>query len=251
MRSGFVTAVTVAALAASLTSGQAASAASPASSLNQQAQSAAQLANKANFAKIEVGRLRPTTSSGVVPITPTLAVKVGNPTPALTDGHVTISTSTNGTTVVAQVGGFGVVTKKHANVEFRYSTIMPSGASLVPAADGGLDEKNSTGKVVGHIDAAYAVDSSGAAIPASYGYDKAAKELVVKADTTNAKGAVFIDPSWRCYATAGAYGAVWVLAAAAWLFTDGSVVFVMWALRAWFGLSFGAADAIARACTLH
>jgi hypothetical protein len=41
-----------------------------------------------------------------------------------------------------------------------------------------------------------------------------------------------------------------VLAAAAWLLSDGIVTYIAWALRVWFGLSINAANTIAKACAL-
>lgn len=188
-----------------------------------------------------------------MPLTPTLAIVLKPTTaPAFTDGHVMITGETaDGTAQVVELGGFAVVTNRHDRLEFHYKTISAANTTLVRSADGGMDEKTSAGKIVGHIDPASAIDSTGVPIPASYSYDSTNHEIVVQADTTHAIGAVFIDPSWRCWAVAGAYGAGWVVAAAAWIFTDGGTVWAAWALRAWFGLSFNAADAVARACTLH
>jgi hypothetical protein len=209
------------------------------------------LSARAGFATIDLQRLTTSAPKATVALTPTLAVKLhAAKAPAMTDGQVSLTPTADGVEI-AQPGGVAIVTGTHAELEFRYTTIAPEGTALAPATDGGLNELNAAGHLIGHIDPALAIDQSGQHLPASYGYDAGRHELVVRADTTAARGAVFIDPSWQCYAVAGAYGAVFVLAAAAWLFTDGSVVFVMWALRAWFGLSFNAANAIARACTLH
>jgi hypothetical protein len=215
--------------------------------------SAITLSGAAGFAHINQSKLHQTTPVGMVQMTPTLAIKLQpSTTTAFTDGNVTINgRATDGTVTIAKLGGFAIVTDRHANLTYRYKTALSPGMTLVQSADGGIDERTTTGTVVAHIGAAFAIDSAGAKLPAAYTYDARKGELVVTADTRLAHGATLIDPSWRCWATASAIGLSWVVAAAAFVFTDGGAAWVAWALRVWFGLSYNAADTIARACALH
>lgn len=205
----------------------------------------------AGFADIDPAALRATDPLTSVSLTPTLAISLPGVASAATDGATTINgTAADGAVVVARTGGFGVVTDDRGQLEYRYPVVAASGTTLVPATDGGLDEVSSTGTVVGHVDPAYAVDSTGRRLPASYGYDTATRELVVRADTTAAQGLVFVDPSWKCYAVAGAYGLGALVVIAGWIFvTRGvGVSWMSWALRTYYRVTPGAADAIARAC---
>src|SRR2546430_804840 len=123
--------------------------------------SALALANQAGFAHIDTARLTMTKSIAALPVTPTLAVVLPRTVaPALTDGNTVINgKAADGSVVVAQPGGFGVVTDRHAQVEFRYKTVSNAGTTLVASRDGGLDEKNSAGVLLAHIDPASAIDS--------------------------------------------------------------------------------------------
>ena len=109
---------------------------------------------------------------------------------------------------------FGIVTTRHGNLECRYDDVAAPGTTLVTAADSGLNRVDKSGDATGHIDAACAIDSTGAELPASYIYGAATHQLVVKADIAKANGTIFIDPSWRYWATASAIGLVWLVAAA-------------------------------------
>lgn len=212
---------------------------------------AARLAARAGFtAEDSATQLTPTASISSIEVTPLLSVDLGTVSgSAYRDGQATINPSANGSATVVEPGAFGIVTTRHGVLEYAYKVTTAPGTSLVPASDGGLNQADKAGHVLWHIDAAYAIDSTGAQLPASYSYDAATHQLLVKADTTKAHGAVFIDPSWKCWATASAVGLVWLVAAFGWIFTDGGETWVIWALRAWFGISLGAADRIARACT--
>lgn len=209
------------------------------------------LAHRTGFTDQTGAALRRTAPVRAVLLTPGLAVMLDvAPGAAFTDGRITINTpAADGTVTVAEPGGFGIVTTDHKAVQYRYTTAAAPGTTLVGATDGGLDQVDAAGHAVGHIDAAFAIDSAGTRLPASYSYNPASRQLVVTADTTHAVGAVFIDPSWHCWAIASAYGLGTLVIAAAWLFSDGSVSWVAWALRTWFRVSFNAADSIARACT--
>jgi len=116
--------------------------------------------------------------------------------------------------------------------------------------DGSLQQTDPAGANLGRIEAANAVDSTGASQPASYTYDNQRHQLIVRADTRKATGATFIDPSWRCYATASVYGVGWIVAAAAFIF-GWPIPYVDAAIVAWTRISYGAADVIARQCALH
>lgn len=249
---GLTTCVAALAVATSLISAPASAAVSP-SVPSGVTRTAVALANRAGFADISANRLVKSAPANAVPLTPALVVAL-NPTKsaAFSTKGVTINgKAADGSVTVVRQGGFGVVTDRHANVEYRYKTFMVPGTKLVKATDGGLDQLSRAGQFVGHIDAAYALDSAGTKFPASYSYDSATHELVVRANTTAAKGDVFIDPSWRCWMTAGAYGIGWIVAVAGWVFTDGTAAWAMWALRAWFGVSYNAANVVAKACALH
>lgn len=219
--------------------------------------SAVHLAKLARFAQIDQGQLTKSAPITVIPLTPGLVVDLGSSggatlaEPAV--GVAITGTAADGSVTVIKANesglGFGIVTNRHTRLEYRYKVILAPGTTIKPAADGGLNQINAAGAVIGHISPAYAIDSTGAHLPASYSFDSRHYELVVKADTTHAKGAVFIDPSWHCWAVASLYGAAWILVVAAWIFTDGTAAWVAWALRTWFGLSLNAANSISRACT--
>jgi hypothetical protein len=219
--------------------------------------SAVKLANLAGFAHVGLDQFKASVPVTAIPLTPGLVIDVGKSggtelaDPAA--GVAIIRGAMNRTITVTKANGsglgFGIVTSRHAHLEYRYKAILAPGTVVKPAADGGLNQVNDAGVVIAHISPAYAIDSAGARLPASYSFDSRNHELIVKADTTHAKGAVFIDPSWRCWATAGFYGAAWIVTVAAWIFTDGTAAWVSWALRAWFGLSINAANSIAKACT--
>jgi hypothetical protein len=218
--------------------------------------SAVKLTNLAGFAHISQAQFKRSAQVTAIPLAPGLIVNLGS-----SDGETLIDptagvaitdSSAGGSATVVKANasgfGFGITTTQHARLEYHYKTVLAPGTTIKPAADGGLNELNSAGEVIGHISPAYAIDSTGARIPASYGFNSRNNELVVKANTTHARGAVFIDPSWHCWVTASFYGAAAIVAAAAWIFTDGTAAWVAWALRAWFGLSINAANSIARAC---
>jgi hypothetical protein len=163
-------------------------------------------------------------------------------------GYITVgSGKRGGVAIVTKPGGFGVVTAKHARIEFKFLTTTTAGATLVNARDGGLDVRTATGRVVAHISAARAIDSTGKSVPASYQYDGRSHELVVKADTTQATGLVFIDPSWGCYASLAGYGLMWLAVVAGWLF-GWSFPGMDWALVTWFRIAPSVADRVARSC---
>ena len=220
--------------------------------------SAVKLANLAGFAHIRPGQLKKSAPVTAALLTPDMAIQLtayrGS---ALVDqpaGVAITGAAADGSVVVLKANrsglGFGIVTNRHSLLTYRYKAILAPGTRITAAPDGGLDQVNAAGVVVDHISPAYAIDSTGTKMRASYRFDSLTDELMVEADSTYAKGAVFIDPSWHCVAIASFYGAVWVLAAAAWLFSDGvGAAFLAWALRAWFGLSLNAANSIARACT--
>ena len=255
--------VTAAALAASVVvtgmTGSANAAVASEPTFSAMASSAVRLTNLTGFAHIGQDQLTKSVPVTAIPLTPGLVIHLGSSRGAtLADrsaGVAITGTAADGSVTVVKANetglGFGIVTNRHTQLEYRYKAILAPGTMIKPAADGGLDQFNGAGAVIAHISPAYAIDSTGAHLAASYSFDSRNQELIVKADTTRAKGPVFIDPSWRCWATAGAYGAAWILAAAAWIFTDGTAAWVAWALRVWFGLQLNAANNIAKACALH
>ncbi len=215
------------------------------------------LANLAGFAHISRDQLATHAPIETFALTPEMAINLGAPrSDSLVVRAAGIAITNSGppdtVTIFKETesdSGFGIVTERHAHVEYRYHAILAPGTTIKTGPDGGLFQVASNGRVIGYISPAYAVDSVGAHLPASYTFDSRDHVLIVKANTTHAKGAVFIDPSWHCWATATLYGAAWIVAVAAWVFTDGTAAWVAWALRVWFGLQLNAANAIARACT--
>jgi hypothetical protein len=244
-------------LAVTTTGGPARAATAPSPQLPANVVAAARAASVAGFAHISDGDLKTAPPITGAALTPGMLVELGTPGPAYvdhSDGVAITGPTRYGSVIVIRANesgfGFGIVTTRHGHLQFEYKTVLAPGTTVKPATDGGLNQVSSAGVVLSHIDPAYAVDSTGKRLPASYAYNSRSDELIVTANTDQAKGAVFIDPSWKCIAEASAYGALWVLAAAAWLFSDGTVTFLVWALRAWYGLSLGAADHIAQACAL-
>ena len=101
--------------------------------------------------------------------------------------------------VVIVPAGFGVITETHGQVEYRFTAELDPGMKVQTMPDGSLAIVNIfTGAIEGLIDPAYAIDEAGQSHPASYQYDRVTSELVLTADTTDAEGSVFIDPSWAC-----------------------------------------------------
>jgi hypothetical protein len=227
--------------------------------LSGMATSAVRLANLAGFARIGQSQLTEGAPITALPLTPGLIINLGSSygvtledraggvaiTGAAADGSVTVVKANRSGL------GFGIVTDRHALLKYEYKAILAPGTTIKPTRDGGFSQVNAAGAVIGHVSPAYAIDSTGKRLPASYSFDSATDELIVNTDATHAKGAVFIDPSWKCWATASAFGALWILAAAAWVFSDGTAAWAAWALRAWFGLSLNAANTTAKACALH
>lgn len=211
---------------------------------------AAQLSSTAGFTPRGDAKLTKTSAVSAVPLTPFLVADLATaPGPAYADGPAIIDPpSADGSVIVVEPGAFGIVTNRHAVVEYSYKVSEAPGTTLINSTGGALDQINAAGRVVGHIDPAHAVDSTGAKMAASYSYDTATHELIVKADTTTAQGAVFIDPSWKCWAVASAIGLAAIVVAAGWLFTDGTESWVIWALKTWFRVSPNAANIIAKAC---
>lgn len=167
---------------------------------------------------------------------------------AASDGTVVLNgLAADGGTIVTRPDGFGVITADHGPVEYRYPLSLLPGATLTPGADGGLEYRDATGGSLGRIDPAYAVDETGTALPASYTFDATASELVVTADTSNAVGQVFIDPSWRCTRTIVQYlgwGALAILG----VYVAAFVPYLSWLVIAWFNAAPWMADRIALAC---
>jgi len=106
------------------------------------------------------------------------------------------------TEVVAQGGpaggAFGMVTEIHDVIEARLPVHLAPGTTLRSTPGGGLIQTDRSGWTIASIDPAFAIDEAGNELPASYTFDATTSTLVVQADTTNAMGAVFIDPSWNC-----------------------------------------------------
>lgn len=171
------------------------------------------------FADVESDELVPTAPVTSVPVDGHLSIVLpSSGTAALADvddGVVINGRADDGTITVVKGGtgssGFAVVTGEHGTVEHRYPVRLGAGTTLVRAADGGLDHVDAGGAVLGHIEPAYAVDSTGAPMPAAYAFDAATDELVVTADTTTATGAVLIDPYWFL-----AWRLVWVSGRMVW-----------------------------------
>jgi hypothetical protein len=101
--------------------------------------------------------------------------------------------------VVASAHGFGFVTKQHAVIEERLPVQMTPGSSMRTSPDGSLEQVAEDGTVMAVIAPAFAVDELGYTMPASYRFDPVTSSLVVRADTTRAHGATFIDPKWGCF----------------------------------------------------
>jgi hypothetical protein len=80
-----------------------------------------------------------------------------------------------------------VVTDLHGMLQYRYQAVTPTGVSVVKAAEGGLDEKSATGTILAHLDAATAIDSTGATVPTSHAYHDPTRSS--SAQTPRAPGA--------------------------------------------------------------
>jgi hypothetical protein len=248
--------ITTSVIAAGMSSAASASAA-PAPRPSTAALSAVRMADLAGFADVSQSQLTPSAAITALPLTPDLIIRLGPAHgTALADqaaGVAITGTGNDGSVVVAKANragfGFGIVTSRHGILGYSFKALLAPGTTIKAAPDGGLNQVSATGAVIAHISPAYAVDSAGTRLPAAYSFDARSSELIVKANTSHAKGTVFIDPSWRCVLTVSGIGLGWLLAAAAWLFSDGvGASFMYWALRTWFGLSVNAANIITRAC---
>jgi hypothetical protein len=251
-----VPAIAVSVIAAGMSSAASASAAS-APRLSTAASSAVHMADLAGFTDISQSQLTSSAAITALPLTPDLIIKLSPAHgTALADqaaGVAITGTGNDGSVIVAKANktglGFGIVTSRHGPLEYSFKALLAPGTTIKAAPDGGLNQVSATGAVIAHINPAYAIDSAGTRLPASYSFDSRSRELIVKANTSNAKGAVFIDPSLKCVLTVSGIGLAWLLVAAAWLFSDGvGASFMYWALRVWFGISINAANTVTRAC---
>ncbi|MEW2444843.1 hypothetical protein [Micromonospora marina] len=85
-----------------------------------------------------------------------------------------------------------VMRSPSASSEQRYALTLPTGTGLVPAEDGGYVLMNDNGSIVGAVDAPWAVDAGGKALPTRYRLD--GNTLIQSTDTEGAAFPVVADP---------------------------------------------------------
>jgi hypothetical protein len=182
------------------------------------------LMHAAGFGDSAAGPWRPTQAVQALQLTPGLIVQLDDGAKrGLSDGQGTYinNVGTRGDQIVVRASatgtGFGVVTQKHEMLSLAFKTLRVPNSRVLPSADGGLQQVTASGQVIGYIRPAVAVDSLHQGMPANYAFDNATGTLRVNADTRNAVGLVFVDPSYKCIkAVASLVGWANAVGMAAW-----------------------------------